>query len=136
MKPLKKKDLVEMTAEDLGLGIEITEAAVDCYWKELLGAVRNMKHLNIKIVEIGELRIARSKLDRAEENVNKLITKYPEGHWMRDHAEEKLDGVLRMKEMRDQEYKKREDLNKRRSEYEQNKKGLAEQVEDIGRTVV
>lgn len=137
MKVYKKADLVEIVAEEMGLPEKTVMTAVNSYWRELIQSVRDLKHLNIYINGVGELRVARSKLDRAEEKVIKNIARYKDEESIR-RATMKLERIRELKKMRDQEYAKRQNVRDKRVIHDssKNQKDLEKQVEDPGGDVV
>lgn len=121
MKVLKKSDIIPEVAVEHSVTEEVAKAAVDSYWGELIKAVRELRYLNIKIPELGEMRIARSKLDIAQEKVKRLMDKVGPDHYIYNDMERKLGFIGEARKMRDEEYEKRAELRQRRKEYDEAK---------------
>jgi len=136
MKVLKKADLLPEVAKELGIDPKIVELIVNAYWKEVITAVRELRHLNIFIAEIGDLRIARTKLDGVESRMEEYLKKHPPESPQHQTVAKKLEGIRRLKLIRQTEYDKREDVREKRKEYEKTSKNMGEEVEDPGRGLV
>lgn len=124
MKALKKHHLIPQVAEEEGFDKDLVAAVVDCYWKEMITAVREMRHLNIEVHEIGQIRVAKSKIDRYIENLEKYKAKHVEGSVQFQDAVNKLEKLQILQEMRSAEYDKREQVRAKRKEYDKTKKNL------------
>lgn len=136
MKVLKKADLLPEVAKELGIDPKTVELIVNAYWKEVITAVRELRHLNIFIAEIGDLRIARTKLDGVESRMEEYLKKHPPESPQHQTVAKKLEGIRRLKLIRQTEYDKREDVREKRKEYEKTSKNMGEEVEDPGRGLV
>lgn len=136
MRSLKKADLIPEIALQHGLDEKTTDEIVSCYWKELGNAVRELKHLNVLIQELGEMKICRTKLEYFQMGVERNMLKFEEGSPARQASELKLQRIADLIDMREQEYQKRNQTRERRDEYEKTKENLEIPGQDIGRTMV
>lgn len=130
MRVLKKGDIIPEVAQDLGLDEDIVRIAVGAYWKELITSVRDLKHLNILVHEIGEMRVVRSRLEQIEENMRRYMSRYDSESIQYTSVAAKIEKIGELKKLRDLEYQKRNGVKQRRKEYDKAKKDLDEQVED------
>lgn len=126
MRVLKKKDLFPIVAKENKIDQEIVESVVNFYWKEVITAIREFKHLNILLPEIGEMRFSRTKLESAMERIKNYMTHFPEDSERYKLAQRKLDRLAKLIEIRQAEYDKRENVRQKRDKYEKNKKNLEE----------
>lgn len=131
MKVLKKTDILTLVAEEIELPEQVVKQVIDLYWEEVITSVRTLKHINIFIPQIGELRIAKSKIGPYYE---KLCNRRKFN--IDPNLEEKIKHLEAIMELRDKEYKKRDRVRKKRETYDKTKESVEGEVEDPGGSVV
>jgi len=121
MRALKKSDIIPMVSEEMGLSEKTVRAVVDSFWEEVISSVRSLKHLNVNIPEIGEMRVARSKIEKSENNIKKLLPELDPESLRHANLTRKLERLASLKELRQMEYDKRSDVSNRRKKHDETK---------------
>ncbi len=124
MTPFKKKDIVTMIGREEDETEEVVRSVVDHYWKELAVAVREMKHLNVYIHELGDMRFAKSRIETFEERTKKRLQTVTEGGDEEKYLQTRLRRLAVLREMRDEQYSKRKLIDERKTAYKQDKEDL------------
>jgi len=124
MKALKKSNIIPMVADQEGIDEKLVKTIVDFYWKEVITAIRDMKHLNIEIHELGEVRVAKSKIDRYTETLGKYKAKYDPGTPQYNDAVDKLSKLDFLRQLRDEEYEKRDLVRQKRKKHDEAKESV------------
>lgn len=119
MRALRKSDIIPLVSEEMGLSENTVKAAVDCFWEEIISSVRSMKHLNVNIPEIGEMRVARSKIEKAENNIKKVLPDLDPDSLRHANLSRKLERLASLKELRQMEYDKRSEVLNRRKKHDE-----------------
>lgn len=135
MRPLRKPEIAAQVAEDLGMDQKTVLKIVNSYWNEVVEAVRQVRHINIRIHEVGELRIAKSKVQKYRDRIaNKLRPGYTDDPFHRGLEKRlvQLDNILVLIK---EEYAKREEVRNKRKLHDEAKKNLGEQVAHPGGSV-
>ncbi len=70
MNPIKRKTIVEKTANDLGLPVQIVDEIISFYYKTVQKKLSNAKHHSIAVPNLGTFVIKRKSL---EEKIKKNI---------------------------------------------------------------
>jgi hypothetical protein len=88
-------------------------------------AIRELKHLNIYVHELGEFRFAKSKLEGIMERGQRTLDTFdPESPYYK-FVEGRMEKFKRLLELRQEEYQKREEAIKRKDDYKtKNSEGL------------
>lgn len=73
MKPTKSKDLIQKTAQQLNLPVEMVADVVDFYYSVVIKKIEELKDPTIFLHGLGTLKLSRRKLENNIKNLEKLL---------------------------------------------------------------
>lgn len=115
MKPMNKHDIFPLVIEETGF--DEVEDVVNFYYKEVAACARNLVCLNLRIEEIGQLRIAKTKLDRIEENTIRFLSTLEENTDLHKFFSQRLEKINNLKKLRQEEYDKRQAIQEKKDNH-------------------
>lgn len=75
MKPLKAKELIPETANDLGLSESLVQDIVTYYYQEVRKSLSSLKHARVHLTNLGDFTIKHWKIDEKIEMLEKFEEK-------------------------------------------------------------
>lgn len=118
MRPLKKRDIIQEVAIEMGLDDGVVEAVVNSFWQELSLSIRELRHINIIIPEIGDFRVVKSDLDSYLRRTEEKMTTYPKDGIVYNNLLRRAQQLKSLINIRDEEYGKRQKIREKRQVYE------------------
>jgi nucleoid DNA-binding protein len=75
LKPLKAKELIPETANDLGLSESLVQDIVTYYYQEVRKSLSSLKHARVHLTNLGDFTIKHWKIDEKIEMLEKFEEK-------------------------------------------------------------
>lgn len=125
MKPKTHKDLVNTLSEELEEDKQLIDSITSYYWKNIKKEVNSLKHLDIEIKNLGNLRVRKSRIKMMEDFYKTKLDKIKKSNrktLFTEFWENKIKGINYIKKLLEIEDQKREDVKKKRLDYENKKK--------------
>ena len=139
MNPKKASEHIATTAEITGQDEELVKAITDYYWTELRKVVVSLKAPNIIVTGLGTFKIKPWKIKQVEQEYSNYVAAFTKRKKLgkltfqqfaiMKEAEEKLAKIKNIQKMLDEDVVKKQELKKRRHEYNEN---LDKQKKDPG----
>ena len=75
MRPIKAKDLIASTAEELDIDYSIVKDVVGLYWKDVRTSLSELKAPIVTVTSFGNFKIKHWKLEEEKVHLNNIINK-------------------------------------------------------------
>lgn len=116
MLPKNSKHYIIPTADDLELNSQLVEDVVSFYYSTLRKALGNFECYNVQVENLGSFTIKKQKIPgrikKYEKHLSVLKTETFNQMAIKKEIEEKLNQLLKLKEMLDEEKKRRQEFLK------------------------
>lgn len=138
MTPVKRKQVVETTAAELGVHPDIVDSIVCFYYKKIQKLLSGATHLNVQVPGLGTFNVSKRNLLNKRLRMDGLIKKLEQSSSMQAYAiaqSKKLElGKLNLlQELVDVETQRKTMTTQIRHAYEQSADNLEREKKDPGR---
>ena len=117
--PKNHKDYIDPTAEELDVSPFLVEDCVSFFYSKVRKSIASVSHMNIHVSGLGTFKVKRKelvKLQKKYENHLNLLNNPENFNQMKTkkEIEHKYQQVLRISDMMDEEYQRKEQIKKQR----------------------
>jgi nucleoid DNA-binding protein len=124
LNPLKPKLLINQTAEQTGLPLNVISAVVNAYYEELHRVMSTCQDINVNVAGLGIFTIKKNSLDRKITSTKAILDKFlpridgsQRAKYIYDDKTEMMNNLLRASKRMQQEIEQKQDTLIRKQEY-------------------
>jgi hypothetical protein len=112
-----------LVADETGYDISVINAVYSSYWDEVGDALRNLRHINVLIHVICEMRISKYKIEPALTKMENFFLRRPGEDHENKYPDkyQRLMQLRNLKKLKDEEYENRAIKKAERVEYDKTK---------------
>jgi hypothetical protein len=130
MIPKKARDYISIVAEQEGIPEEHLRIMVDEYWKEIKEALVELKHIRVKVHELGYLQ---TRFSRLSEKAEELSTTYGEGKQYDPKKHDEYRKYTKLMDMWHEEYRYRKEKQEEKKVYKETKQRSKDSSKQVNR---
>ena len=127
MNPKKPKTFIKPTAESLGASETLVDDVVSFFWNAVRKELSSMESPSVSVANIGTFKVRYGRIEQLQKKYTTTLEKMSmdkmtfDKHTVQNIAKEKLDKLAKLKELMEEEYKRKQEVKQKREEYVQNK---------------
>lgn len=116
MKPQKAKDLIKEVAKELDIPEDVAKIIITAFWRKTRTSLSSLSHVRVHISNLGDFVIKPWSIDKAISKQTNIQNYEKTKDHVREESRQKLESILLVKEMLEQEKQRKEFIKLHRKE--------------------